>query len=56
MKALVYVASFGLDQCVSTLDSVDALPSAGLNAALMPRAHPGLSTGRVRAAFGRSLA
>jgi pimeloyl-ACP methyl ester carboxylesterase len=40
VKALVYVASFGLDMGVSTLGSVDDLPPSDLGPALQPRTYP----------------
>jgi pimeloyl-ACP methyl ester carboxylesterase len=40
VEALVYVASFGLDQGVSTLGSVEAFPPSELGSSLRPRTFP----------------
>jgi pimeloyl-ACP methyl ester carboxylesterase len=40
VKALVYVASFGLDQGVTTLGSVEGFPQSDLPPALRPRKYP----------------
>jgi pimeloyl-ACP methyl ester carboxylesterase len=40
VRALVFVASFGLDQGVSTLGSVESFPASELNTALQPRSYP----------------
>jgi pimeloyl-ACP methyl ester carboxylesterase len=40
VKALVYVASFGLDEGVSTLGSVEGFPPSDLGPALVPRTYP----------------
>lgn len=40
VKALVYVASFGLDEGVGTLGSVAAFPPSDLGPALAPRSYP----------------
>jgi hypothetical protein len=40
LKALVFVASFGLDKGDSTLGSVASFPPSVLNNALLPRAFP----------------
>jgi pimeloyl-ACP methyl ester carboxylesterase len=40
VKALVYVASFGLDEGVGTLESVASYPAPELNDALLPRTYP----------------
>jgi pimeloyl-ACP methyl ester carboxylesterase len=41
VKALVYVASFGLDQGMSALDSVEGFPASNIGPSLRPRAYPG---------------
>jgi pimeloyl-ACP methyl ester carboxylesterase len=40
VKALVYVASFGLEKGVGTLESVASYPAPELNDALLPRTYP----------------
>jgi pimeloyl-ACP methyl ester carboxylesterase len=40
VKGLVYIASFGLDQGVGTLESVASFPPSELGTALLPRAYP----------------
>jgi pimeloyl-ACP methyl ester carboxylesterase len=40
VKALVYVASLGLDEGVSTLGSVEGFPPSDLGPALVPRTYP----------------
>jgi pimeloyl-ACP methyl ester carboxylesterase len=40
VKALVLVASFGLDEGMSALGSVESFPATQLNTALLPRTHP----------------
>ena len=40
VRALVYVASFGLDRGVSTLGSVEGFPPSDLGPALVPRTYP----------------